>query len=202
MKFGYTIKLTIACAAIVVTLTTFAQTTFTLKTSRGSIQGTSSLHDWESDLTKIDCTGSFLQQGGVLKAVKSTVIRIQVKGIKSTKGRIMDNKTYDAFKLDQYPEITYTFASAKITLDASNVATLEATGSLSMAGTTNSITLTAKGIVLDNGDLEFTVSKKIRMSDFKMEKPTAMMGTITVGDEVTVNFDLILTPVVRLEKSI
>jgi hypothetical protein len=202
MKLRPTIRLTIACAALVVSFTTFAQTNFTLKTSKASIQGTSSLHDWESDITKIECTGSFLQQNGILKAVKSTAIKIHVKGIKSTKGKMMDNKTYDAFKFDKNPDIIYTFASAKITVDASNIATLETTGSLSMAGTTNAITLTAKGVVLSNGDLEFTVTKKLRMTDFKMEQPTAMMGTITVGDEVTVNFDLVLTPVIPQVKTI
>jgi len=32
------------------------------------------------------------------------------------------------------------------------------------------------------------------MTDFKMSQPTAVMGTITVGAEVTVNFDLTMTP--------
>jgi hypothetical protein len=32
------------------------------------------------------------------------------------------------------------------------------------------------------------------MKDYKMDPPTAVMGTIKVGPEVTVNFDLTVTP--------
>jgi polyisoprenoid-binding protein YceI len=202
MKFRLTTRLAIACVALVISSTTFAQTSFSLKSSKASIHGTSSLHDWESNITKIQCTGSFQTQNGILKAVKSTEIKIQVQGIKSAKGKMMDTKTHEAFKFDRNPDIIYTFISAKITADADNVAMLETTGSLSMAGTTNPITLTAKVKVLSNGDLEFTVSRKIKMSDFKIEQPTAMMGAITVGDEVTVNFDLVLTPVTPQAKKV
>jgi hypothetical protein len=48
----------------------------------------------------------------------------------------------------------------------------------------------AKYKILPNGELQLTVSKKLKMTDFKMEPPTAMMGTIKVGDEVTVIFDV------------
>jgi hypothetical protein len=48
--------------------------------------------------------------------------------------------------------------------------------------------------ILPNGDLQFSASKKIKMTEYKMEPPTAMMGTIKVGDEVTVNFDITVTP--------
>ena len=58
-----------------------------------------------------------------------------------------------------------------------------------MAGATRPIELQAKYKVLPSGELQVTVSKALKMTDFKMEPPTAMMGTIKVGDEVTVNFD-------------
>jgi hypothetical protein len=32
------------------------------------------------------------------------------------------------------------------------------------------------------------------MRDYKMTPPTAVMGTIKVGEEVTINFDLTLSP--------
>jgi polyisoprenoid-binding protein YceI len=200
MKFTLATRLTLACIALVISHATNSQDNFSLKTAKATIQGTSSLHDWESDITKIECTGLFQIQHEVLKAVKSMEIKIMVKGIKSTKGKMMDNKTYDAFKFEKNPDIIFTFISAKISVDKPNVATLETTGNVSMAGVTNLITLSAKGKVLTNGDLEFTVSKKIKMSDYKMKQPTAMMGTITVGDEVTVIFDLILTPVTPTAK--
>ena len=62
-----------------------------------------------------------------------------------------------------------------------------------MAGANQPIDLQqVKYKVLAGGDVQITFSKTFKMSQWKMEPPTAMMGTIKVGDEVTVNFDFIV----------
>jgi hypothetical protein len=62
-----------------------------------------------------------------------------------------------------------------------------------MNGATNKITLSISGKTLPGGDLQFTGSHSLKMTDYKMKPPTAMMGTIKVGDEVTVKFNLTIT---------
>jgi polyisoprenoid-binding protein YceI len=114
-------------------------------------------------------------------------VKIPVESIKSTKGKMMDSKTYDAFNYEKYPFIIYTLTSAKIN---QNSGVIEAKGNLSMAGTSRPIDIQVKYKMLPNGDLQLTLSKKLKMTEFKMEPPTAMMGTIKVGDEVTVSFDV------------
>jgi polyisoprenoid-binding protein YceI len=166
---------------------------FVIKTSKSSIQGTSSLHDWESAITKLEWKGAFVIEKGVIKSVPSAEVTIPVVGIKSTKGRIMDNKTYDAFLFEKNPTITFLLVTAQLRPEGAGSA-IDATGYLTMAGTMKSIKVTGLAKVLANGDVQLSISKKLKMTDFKMEQPTAMMGTITVGDEVTVNFDLTLTP--------
>jgi polyisoprenoid-binding protein YceI len=171
-----------------------AQSNFTLKSVRATIQGTSSLHDWESDITKIMFQGSLHSEGKDLKTIKGVEVKVPVQGIKSKEGRIMDNKTYDAFKSEKHPFIIYSFNLAQAKTDNNNSVSIETTGNLTMAGTTKPVALTAKGKVLGNGDLQLMISKKLKMTDFKMVPPTAMMGAIKVGDEVTVNFNLVLSP--------
>ena len=166
-----------------------AQANFSLKSAKASIQGTSSLHNWESEIGQISCKGFFLIRGNTLQSVKNVEIRIPVTGIKSKEGKTMDNKTYKAFKSDKNPFITYTLTLAEIKQDA----TIEATGKLSMAGNTQPVVLIVKSKLLSNGDLQLLVSKKIKMTAYQMKPPTAVLGTIKVGDEVTLNFDLILT---------
>jgi polyisoprenoid-binding protein YceI len=166
---------------------------FVLKTSKSNVQGTSSLHDWESAITKLEWKGAFVIEKGILKSVSSAEVTIPVAGIKSTKGRIMDNKTYDAFLYEKNPNITFQLVSTQLRPEGAGTA-IDATGNLTMRGTTKSIKLTGIAKVLANGDVQLSVSKKLKMTEFKMEQPTAMMGTITVGDEVTINIDLTLTP--------
>ena len=172
-----------------------AQSNYTLKSIKATIQGSSTLHDWESDITKILFKGSLNSDGKVLKTIKDVELKVPVESIKSKEGRIMDNKTYDAFKYEKNPYIIYTFNLAQAKTDAGNAVSVEALGNLTMAGTTKPVKVEAKGKLLDNGDLQLSVSKKLKMTEFKMVPPTAMLGAIKVGDEVTVNFNFVLSPV-------
>lgn len=170
-----------------------AQNTLSVKSVKASIQGTSTLHEWESEITKINCLGNFQSEGNRLKNLDDINVRIPVVGIKSSEGRMMDNKTYEAFKSDDHPYILYTASHAQITVDAANLTTIKVSGNLTMAGTTKPITVEARGKLLANGDMEISLSRKLKMTEFNMKPPTAMMGTIKVGDEVTVTVNLVLS---------
>ena len=166
---------------------------FVLKTSKSTISGTSSLHDWESTITQLDWKGAFVVEKGIITKVTSAEVTIPVVSIKSTKGKMMDNKTYDAFLFEKNPNITFLLVTAQIRPEGAGQA-IDASGYLTMAGMMKSIKVTGFVKVLTGGEVQLTLSKKLKMTDFKMERPTAMMGTITVGDEVTLNFDLTLAP--------
>lgn len=171
----------------------YAQQTLRVKSITASIQGTSTLHDWESAITQIEFNGLVQSERSVPTFIKDILVKIPVKSIKSKEGKLMDSKTYDAFKSDSFPLITYTAAQAQITVDASQHVLIRVSGNLTMAGTTRPIQLEAKGKLLPDGDLQVSVSKTLKMTEFSMRPPTVMMGTIKVGDEVTVTVDLTLT---------
>jgi polyisoprenoid-binding protein YceI len=152
-----------------------------------TIDGTSSLHEWTSDVTKLEWAGSILVEGNAVKTIKDAIITIPVVSIKSTKGKTMDNKTYDAFNSDKNPAIIFKLTS--ITVTGTNV---QATGSLTMNGNSNAIAMNLTAKVLPGGEVQITGTQKLNMRDFKMTPPKAMMGTIKVGEEATVKYDLTL----------
>ncbi|QOI95983.1 MAG: YceI family protein [Flammeovirgaceae bacterium] len=154
-----------------------------------TIEGTSTLHDWISDVTKLEFSGNLVTEGARLKEVKDVNVKIPVESIKSTKGKMMDNKTWEAFKYDKYPAITYRLVTLSV-----HDGLLKTTGALTMAGAAQSIAMEIQYTVMPSGEIRFTGSHKIKMKDYKMEPPTAMMGTIKVGEEVIVRFDLTITP--------
>ncbi len=166
---------------------------FSLKSVKASVEGTSTLHSWESQITKMQGKGTFLIQDNILAALKDVEIKIAVEGIKSKEGKKMDKKTYETFNSDKNPNIIYAFTNAVVKINASHVVTVETTGKLSMAGTSKSVSLTANGKELANGDLQLSISHKIKMTDYKMDPPVMFLGTIKVGDEITVHFDFVLT---------
>src|SRR5690606_13014820 len=73
-----------------------AQSIVKVQTNKLVVQGSSSLHDWESEITKAEWKGSFVIKENSLVAINNVVVKIPVESIKSTKGKIMDSKTYDA----------------------------------------------------------------------------------------------------------
>jgi polyisoprenoid-binding protein YceI len=129
----------------------------------------------------------------MIASIKDAEIKITVKGIISEKGDKMDKETYKTFKSDEYPYITYSFNNAEVKMNDSQVVNIETIGMLSMASVSKSVPISAIGKKLPNGDLQLTVSKKIKMTDFGMDPPVMLLGTMKVGDEITVNFDFVLS---------
>jgi hypothetical protein len=171
-------------------INTLRAQSFKVKTYKMTVQGTSSLHDWESAVEKVECKGFYTMAANSLTDVRDVVVRIPVTSIKSTKGKIMDNKTYDAFNHEKYPNIVFTLSSQKVNEKNS---TIDLTGDLAMAGTTKPVNLTVNYKILPNGEIQIVGSKKISMTNFGMEPPTAMMGTIKVGNDLSVYFEITLT---------
>ncbi len=182
--------LIITVGLLFIQVNTLRAQSFKVKNYKMTVQGTSSLHDWESAVEKAECNGSYVMGTNSLTDVRDVVVKIPVTSIKSTKGKIMDNKTYDAFNHEKYPTIVFTLSTQKINEKNS---TIDLTGSLAMAGATKPVDLTVNYKILPNGDLQIIGSKKISMTDFGMEPPTAMMGTIKVGNDVSVYFEITLT---------
>jgi polyisoprenoid-binding protein YceI len=188
MKTNLLLRLTVGL--LFVQIFNLQAQSFKLKTYKVTVKGTSTLHEWESVVEKVDAKGFYALENNELVDVKDVVIKIPVTSIKSTKGKIMDNKTYEAFSYEKFPHIIFTLNTKKI--NGAN-STISVTGKLSMGGATNQIDLNLNYKLLPYGELQLTGSKKLLMTDFKMQPPTAMMGTIKVGNEVIVTFDITLT---------
>lgn len=162
---------------------------FSVKSYKVSVKGTSSLHDWESTVDKLEAKGSFTITDNALSDIRDVVVKIPVKAIKSPKGKMMDNKTWEAFNYEKNPIIAFALSERKINTSKN---TLVANGTLTMAGVTKSVELHLIYKVLPGGELQISGTHSLLMSNFNMEPPTAMMGTIKVGDEVVVNLEIIL----------
>jgi polyisoprenoid-binding protein YceI len=188
MKFHLNKFLLLTILSLLLVTTAYGQTPSKLKAHKVTVDGTSSLHDWTSEATKVEWKGVVTVEGNKVKEIKDVTFTIPVKSIKSEKGKTMDNKTYEAFKSDKFPNVIYKLSQS------SGDALIKATGTLTMAGATQTVTLDVNTKVLASGDVQFTGKQTLNMKDYKMDPPTAVMGTIKVGPEVTVNFDLTVTP--------
>ncbi|MCB0564557.1 MAG: YceI family protein [Phaeodactylibacter sp.] len=170
-------------------LSAISQEGFTVKDFKMTVSGTSTLHDWESEATEVVATGNLELAGVQLTGIDKLKVTVPAKRIVSSKGRIMDNKTYDALKADKYPNITFVLNKASV-----KESKVQATGQLTIAGKSQTVSLSATSKVNSAGNITFSGSKAIKMTDYGMEPPTALMGTIKTGDDVTIKYELTLKP--------
>jgi polyisoprenoid-binding protein YceI len=182
-------SLQLLAVLLIVAIATQAQKPYSLKSHKISVDGTSSLHDWSSAVTKVEWAGELSVEGTAVKAIQNVVVTIPVESIKSEKGGMMDDKTYEAFKSDKNPNITFKLTSAVLT--GTNA---KANGTLTMAGVSKPIVMNIVTKVLPDGSVHVSGSQKINMKEHKMTPPKSVMGTIKVGEKVTLLFELTLTP--------
>lgn len=150
------------------------------------ILGTSSVHDWVSTTDQIN--GDMILTSNE-KQIQSLIVKVPVKSIKSGKG-LMDSKTYDAFESDKNPLITFQMIDASsFKISDKNIEAI-INGNINMAGNTKKIIIKSNGKILADGSFQFKGSIPLKISEFKMKSPTAMMGMLKTGDAVIINFDV------------
>lgn len=156
------------------------------QSSTMTISGTTNVHNFQSKVTQI--SGDLVING---KKVQSLKVEVPVKSIKSNE-KLMDKKTYEAFDAEKHPTITFQLIDAVVQKATAEDIDVVLTGNLTMAGVSKKISINTTGKALKAGTLQFTGSVGLKMTDFKMKPPTAMLGMMKVGDAITLKFSVIL----------
>lgn len=156
------------------------------QSSTMTISGTTNVHNFQSKVTQI--SGDLVING---KKVQSLKVDVPVKSIKSNE-KLMDKKTYEAFDAEKHPTITFQLIDAVVQKATAEDIDVVLTGNLTMAGVSKKISINTTGKALKAGTLQFTGSVGLKMTDFKMKPPTAMLGMMKVGDAITLKFSVVL----------
>lgn len=177
---------------IIVLLTSFSNACFSQQynldnaKSELKVYGTSNLHDWDVDAEK--------QKGTIIidnvndLIIKNLKIYAVSESLKSGKNG-MDKNTFKALKTDEFKTIIFQMTSTKtISKLADKKYKIEALGDLTIAGVTKNIALNFNMDFVNN-DIQLDGEKIIKMTDYNIEPPTALFGTITTGDELTIKFN-------------
>lgn len=155
-----------------------------------TIAGTSTMHDWTMTSKEGTIQANLtLNDDGALSQISALTLNIPAESLKSGKGA-MDKNAYSSLKTNQYKQIAFVLTSTKI--EGSNVS---CTGSLTISGVTRTIDLTAVCKVQPDNSISCKGSKPIKMTDYKVEPPTFMFGSIKTGDDITVTFETTLSPI-------
>jgi polyisoprenoid-binding protein YceI len=149
-----------------------------------SVSGTSTLHDWEMKSSSGTGTANFTIVNSKLTDIESLQVTLLAESIKSEK-KSMDKVAYETLKTDKQKNIKYVLKSA----EKVNETTWELTGTYTIAGVSKILKTTVKTILTKDG-VNMQGSNKITFADFGMKSPTALLGTIKTGHDLTLKFNL------------
>lgn len=160
-------------------------------TTNGSlirIEGTSSLHEWKMEGTTVNGHVSTppLEQWQNGTAATDVSVEIPVKSVRSEHPK-MDKLMAEALKAEKNPMIRYAMTKVALAKEGTPFM-LDTTGKLTIAGVTRDVNMRVTGTRDANGAYVLTGQAPIRMSDYGIKPPTAMLGAIKTGNDVKVTF--------------
>lgn len=168
-------------------------------TSRMTIDGTSTIHDWtvESRLVGgfFEAGPEFFNDPATAEEHKPKVSAvIPVRSIKSDKPG-MDSVMHEAMKEKDHPRITYSLKEMKLKeKTAAGAALFDATGELTVAGVTKPHAMVVAMSRIDENTLKFAGTNSVKMTDFgiKPPAPSIGLGLIKTGDDVKLTFEWVV----------
>lgn len=155
---------------------------FKLKsTSVLTLNGTSTLHDWQSNVQQ---TKGDLSITSDLKII-SLEVSANVLDIKS-KSSTMDKKIYKAFDSKLHPKINFELLKHATKNQLSGIFTA---GGISKKILINSNIETQENHIYLKGKFS------IKMTEYNIKPPKFMLGLFKTGDEIVIEYNFIFTPI-------
>ncbi len=169
-----------------------------LEKSTITIDGTSNVHDWTSEVKQINSDIAFnvesLKADNPSNPVQSLMLTIPVGKIDSGKGG-MNKKMHGALNKNNHPDIRFELISSELKngITSDNAFELSVTGDLTIAGVSKKVTIPVTAVQDTGNTYKFSGSYEINMKDYDVDPPTAMLGAVRSGEMVTVNFDIFVS---------
>jgi polyisoprenoid-binding protein YceI len=164
--------------------------------SRLWIAGTSTVRSFQCQAgsfdAKIESAGSSAVAAVLSgeKAVSSVVVTVPVEKL-DCRNATMNEHMRKALKADKNPAVVFKVASYDLAKSAEGVA-VTLTGTLTLGGVEKPITVDAQAKSGDNGTLLVSGTREVRMTEFGLQPPKLMLGTLKVDERIKVGFDVIL----------
>lgn len=172
------------------------QTTFQLQDdSAVRVDGDSNVRSWGADAETVtgsltlNTTGDLTLENLTPESFRTLEIAVLVESLDSgTRG--LNRNMYDYLKSGQHPEITFTLREVtQVDADGGQASVL-ANGVVTAAGAEHGVSLTVVAEIVSPNTIRFTGEHEMLMTDFGIDPPTAVFGTVRSADEIVIIYDV------------
>lgn len=159
--------------------------------SRVWVQGTSTVRSWRCEATGVQ--GRAAAPEGITSvadlagAVRDAEVSVSVSAL-DCRNETMNGHMRRALKSAQAPTLRFRPASVRVSPDGS----VSMTGPLGIAGQEQAVTIEGTVVREPSGVLRVRGSRQIDMTQWGVQPPSLMMGTMKVNKLATVHFDVVL----------
>jgi len=183
-------------------------TALPLELGTGSVlwlEGTSTVHEFECRTSQVEIAFTRdtarplpADASGLAELIRGAGVRgveaqVPVNTLRSGKDAL-DKNMRKAMKAEQHPKVVFVLSRYTLADGApDDTLGIRAEGSLTIAGTTRPVTLSARAYRSGKG-LWLIGDYGLRMSEYGIKPPTMMLGTLRVGDAIKVGYRLLLVP--------
>lgn len=189
-----TIKSILLALVITLSFQLNAQKRYSLAKSTFEVAGTSNIHDWVMRSSEGTGSAYLTVTDSKLTDIKNLTITLLAESIKSSKSS-MDDVAYESLDTKTHKNIKYVLKSA----DKVNETTWIFIGTYTIAGVSKDYKTQIKITNYDNGTFALQGSNRMTFTDFEMTPPSAALGVVKAGKELTVIFNITLTDYAKNE---
>ncbi len=163
-----------------------------------TIAGTSNVHDFVCKTNKINAyvdvdPGYTRDLTRVARPIVSVKVVIAVKSLSCDNKKINENM-YKTLKADQNQVIKYTLSGYDILDGTATAFAAKTTGTLTIIGKDKVVAMKIDAARFNEGKATAQGEQTLLMTDFGIKPPSFMLGTMKVGNEIKVKFNLKLGP--------
>ena len=163
-----------------------------------TINGTSNVHDFQCKTAKINAyvdvdPGYTKDLKKVSRPIVSVVVNIPVKSLDCGK-KAMNENMYKVLNADKHQIIKYTLSGYDVLDGTATAFAAKTTGTLSIVGKDKLVGMKVDAAQLNEGKATANGEQTILLTDFGIKPPSYMFGTMKVGNEFKVKFNLKLGP--------
>lgn len=173
-----------------------AQKRYTLARSIFEVNGTSTVHDWTMRSTEGSGVATLIINDSKLVDITNLSISLEAESLKSSKTS-MDEVAYNALDTKTHKNIKYILKSATKV----NEAIWVLTGTYTISGVSKEYKTQVR-VMASNGNFTLQGSNQITFSDFEMSPPTAALGVVKTGKNLTIVFNITLIDVAKNENAL